>query len=157
MIIEAIARLILTALTGAGSALLIAFRKQIKEFIKFRKNKLEKELLKNVNQDVDTLEHRMDNHENEIEVELQACEQHYYQKLIKLEERIMNILIPMREALLSSHYQALLEKCKRYVQAGQLTADELDSLEKDYETYKKLGGNGHMELWMHRVRQLKII
>ncbi len=27
----------------------------------------------------------------------------------------------------------------------------------DYEIYKKLGGNGHMELWMHKVRELKVI
>lgn len=157
MITEAIVKWILATLTGAGSALLIAFRKQLKEFIKFRKKTQEKELLKDVNKDVDTLEHRMEHHEDEIEIELRAREQYYYRKLSELEERMMNILVPMREALLSSHYQALLEKCKSHVQAGQLTADELDSLENDYETYKKLGGNGHMELWMTRVRQLKII
>ena len=50
----------------------------------------------------------------------------------------------------------LLEKCKKFIRQGWISADELELLEKDYATYKSLNGNGHMELWMTRVRSLKV-
>lgn len=157
MISQELMKWLITLLTGALGSFLITCRKQIVEFFKFKKKKQEQKMLEGVNQEIDTLGHQMEHHEDEIAIELKAHDQLYAKRLAEVEERLMLILNPMREALLSSHYQALLEKCKRYVQAGQLTADELDSLEKDYQTYKKLGGNGHMELWMIRVRQLKVI
>lgn len=157
MISQELLKWLITLLTGALGSFLLTCRKQIKEFFKFKKKKQEKELLAGVNKEVNNLGHRMEHHEDEIEIELRAHDQLYARKLVELEERLMLILGPMREALLSSHYQALLEKCKYFVSTGQITADELDSLERDYETYKKLGGNGHMEMWMLRVRQLKIV
>ena len=68
----------------------------------------------------------------------------------------MKVLLPIQEATLSSHYDALLSKCKYYIRQGEISADELDLLEKDYATYKNLNGNGHMELWITRVRQLPV-
>lgn len=153
MIVNTVIKALLTALSGAIGALLIAFRKQIVDFIKFLKNKQKKELLKDVNKEMDTLDHKIEGYEA-ANVEQDKL---YYQKLSDLEQKIMDILLPMREAILSSHYSSLLDRCKKYVKQGYLTADELDKLENDYEIYKKLGGNGHMELWMHKVRELKVI
>ena len=104
-----------------------------------------------------SIEDHIEQHEENNALEFKKHDQLYSKKLVELEERLMMMLTPMREALLSSHYQNLLEKCKKYVQAGEISADELDNIEKDYETYKALGGNGHMEMWMVRVRQLKVI
>lgn len=157
MFSEAIIKWLISVVTGILGALVVTCWSSIKEFFKFKKKKQETALLAGVNKDVNTLEHRMDHHEDEMEVELQAHDQLNAQKLIELEERLMAILNPMREALLSSHYQSLLEKCKYYVSAGVITADELDDLETDYEIYKSLGGNGHLTMWMTRVRQLKVI
>ena len=153
MIVNTVIKALLTALTGAISALLIAFRKQVVEFIKFLKKKKKKELLKDVNKEMNTLDHKIEGYEA-ANLEQDKL---YYQKLSDLEQKIMNILLPMREAILSSHYSSLLDRSKRYVQQGHLTADELDELEDNYEIYKKLGGNGHMALWMHKVRELKVI
>ena len=157
MFSEAILKWLISVVTGVLGALLVTGRKHIKEFFKFKKKKQETALLAGVNKDVNTLEHRMEHHEDEIEIELQAHDQLYAKKLVELEMKLMAILKPMREALLSSHYQSLLEKCKYYVSAGVITADELDDLETDYEIYKSLGGNGHLTMWMTRVRQLKVI
>ena len=153
MIANTIIKALLAALSGARGALLIAFRKQVVDFIKFLKNKQKKELLKDVNKEMNTLDHKIEGYEA-ANLEQDKL---YYQKLSDLEQKIMDILLPMREAILSSHYSSLLDRCKKYVQQGHLTADELDKLESDYEIYKKLGGNGHMEIWMHKVRELKVI
>ena len=48
MIANTVIKALLTALSGAIGALLIAFRRQVVDFIKFLKNKQKKELLKDV-------------------------------------------------------------------------------------------------------------
>lgn len=157
MISQELLKWLITLLTGALGSFLLTCRKQIKEFFKFKKREQKKELLAGVNKEVNNLGHRMEHHEDEIEIELRAHDQLYAKKLVELEMKLMAILKPMREALLSSHYQSLLEKCKHYVSSGEITTDELDDLETDYEIYKSLGGNGHLEMWMTRVRQLKVV
>ena len=142
--------------TGALASLFTIFRKEIKEFIGYKKKKNKQEFLKDVDHDLETLENKMQLHEKEVSNEIHHHDQLYFQKLEELEKRIMAVLGPIREATLSSHYNSLLEKCKGYIRKGEITADELDLLEKDYKTYSDLGGNGHMELWMTRVRQLPV-
>lgn len=144
-------------LTGTLGTIGVFFRKQIIDFFKYKERKKKKLLLKGVNQEIDVLEDRVHQHEIDVEAEIQKHDRAYISMLKEFREEFMSILAPMREAMLSSHYEALLAKCKKYIQAGQITFDELNLLEKDYETYSKLGGNGHMEAWMIRVRQLKIV
>ena len=157
MISQGLIKWLISLLTSMLTAFVILCHKEIKEFFNFKKKKKEKDLLSGVNRELTDLEHQMEHHEDAVSIELKAHDQMYAKKLAEVEQRLLTILEPMRAALLSSHYNNLLERCKRYVQAGEISADELDLLEKDYETYKNLGGNGHMEMWMVRVRQLRIV
>ena len=142
--------------TGVLTTLFIKFRKEIIEYFKYKKKRNKEEYLKEVDEELYTLEDKMRSHEKEVSKEIHQHDTIYYKKLEELEQRIMAVLKPIQEATLSSHYEALLKKCKEYIVRGEITADELDLLEKDYRTYAALGGNGHMELWMIRVRQLPV-
>ena len=100
----------------------------------------------------------------EVEAEIEEVEEEVEQKsadfakeLQDFKQEIMQLIIPMRAAILSSHYEALLAKCKVYIRRGEITFDELELLEKDYKTYADLGGNGHMEIWMTKIRALPVI
>lgn len=146
----------LSLITGALGSLLISFRKEIGAFLTFKRNKKKKELLKEVKEDISDLGDQMTQHEVEVEKEICKHDKLYMDMMQELKKEIMDILIPIQKATLSSHYQALLDKCKYYIRQNEITADELDLLERDYETYAALGGNGHMELWMTRVRKLPV-
>lgn len=149
--------------TAGISYVFIRFRKEIFSFKKFKENKKKKEFLSEVNSELEGFEKEMNqhktimqDHEKTVSKEIHEHDQLFFHKLEELEERIMKVLLPIQEATLSSHYDALLSKCKHYIRQGEISADELDLLEKDYATYKSLNGNGHMELWMTRVRQLPV-
>lgn len=152
MILEFFIKWGLGIITGVLTTVFLVFRKEFVEYIKYKRGKQKKEFLKEVDQEMENLEEKMESYEENMQHQDTA----YLQKLGELEEKIMKILVPIQEATLSSHYQALLEKCKHYVRQEYITADELDLLEKDYDTYHSLGGNGHMEIWMSRIRQLPV-
>lgn len=154
VVIDAILKWAIGLILGSLTTLLLVFKKDILEFLKFKQKKKKTELLQDVDKNMETLEDKMEHHEEEMSQEFKEHDQLYLKKLAELEEKIMTILVPIQEATLSSHYDALLEKCKNFIRQGSITVDELDLLEKDYETYKSLGGNGHMEMWMNRVRQI---
>ena len=156
IIIEQIIKWGVGILLGSVSTLFLVFKKEIIDYIKFKRGKRKKELLKDVDKNMETLEGKMEHHEEEVNQEFKQHDQLYLKKLAELEEKIMSILIPIQEATLSSHYDTLLEKCKKFIRQGWISADELELLEKDYATYKSLHGIGHMELWMTRVRNLKV-
>jgi N12 class adenine-specific DNA methylase len=143
--------------TGAVATFFLYVRKDFAEYRKYKKQKRKKEFLQDVNGELSTLENKMEHHEEEAEKELAKHDKLYLEKLEDLERKIMEILIPIQEATLSSHYEALLNKCKTYIKAGEISVDDLDLLEKDYDTYHSLKGNGHMEMWMVRVRKLSVI
>ena len=157
LLIDSIIKWVIGIILGAGSTLLLVFKKEIKEYLNFKRRKQKKELLQDIDKNMETLEDKMEHHEEEITEEFKIHDQLYLKKIAELEQKIMTILIPMQKATLSSHYDTLLSKCKKYIQRGSISVDELDLLEKDYETYKSLGGNGHMEMWMTRVRALPIV
>jgi hypothetical protein len=156
LIIESILKWVMGIALGALTTLLLIFKKEILEFIKFKKKEKKTELLKDIDATVENLEEKMDKHEEDNEQDLKEHDQLFFRKLEELETRIMTILDPLRDATLSSHYDALLEKCKYFVKQGSISVDELELLERDYETYKSLGGNGHMEVWMTKIRKLPI-
>ena len=143
--------------TGAVATFFLYVRKDLAEYRKYKKQQRKKELLNDVNGEINTLESKMEHHEEEAEKELAKHDALFLKKLEELEQKIMAILVPIQEATLSSHYEALLNKCKTYIKAGEISVDDLDLLEKDYDTYHSLNGNGHMEMWMVRVRKLPVI
>lgn len=69
-------------------------------------------------------------------------------------ERILVAIDELREGVLSSHYNMLLKKAMLYVEQGWISVDALDNFEEEYEVYKHLHGNGHMDKWVKKVRAL---
>ena len=121
------------------------FKNNIRDYWKYRNEKRKKKYLSDIYDSLGSLKEASDKQDDEIK-----------QQMEKLSEDIMKILIPLREATLSSHLDALIAKCKSYIRRGYITVDELDRLELDYETYKSLNGNGHMDIWMAKVRKLDV-
>ena len=156
VVFELVIKWVIGGILGAISTLFLIFKKDIIEYIKYQRKKRKKELLQDVSINMENLEDKMEHHEEEISQEFKEHDRLYLKKISELEEKIMAILIPIQEATLSSHYDALLEKCKKFIKQGSISADELELLEKDYATYKSLNGNGHMLMWITRVRNLQV-
>ena len=53
------------------------------------------------------------------------------------------------------YYNALKDKCIMYINAGHISIYELENIEEEFTLYKKLGGNGHMDALIAKVRKLK--
>lgn len=49
------------------------------------------------------------------------------------------------------------ELAKQYIQQGEVTQEDLQDLERLYDSYHALGGNGFLDNLMNAVRKLKII
>ena len=73
----------------------------------------------------------------------------------KMEVLIQNLDV-LREGILSAHYNALKDKCVMHINAGHISIYELDIIEEEFTLYKKLGGNGHMDALIVKVRKLPI-
>lgn len=79
------------------------------------------------------------------------------QEVIKeMHNEIKQATIGLREALLETHLRDLILDSKKYLDRGWLTADEWDQYNTRYNTYHLLGGNGHMDPWYPKVKQLPI-
>lgn len=63
----------------------------------------------------------------------------------------------IRDAILDMHLGRLIADSKKYIIRGAISASELDDYQKKYQTYKALGGNGHMDPWYPKVISLPII
>ncbi|HIY53713.1 MAG TPA: hypothetical protein H9832_07135 [Candidatus Agathobaculum merdavium] len=57
----------------------------------------------------------------------------------------------VQKALLATLHDRLLFLCLHYLEAGEITADELDNLTLLYDQYVALGGNGTIKKLMERV------
>lgn len=40
---------------------------------------------------------------------------------------------------------------------GKITIDQLTDYNERYSTYKALGGNGHADIWVSKIRELNIV
>jgi ElaB/YqjD/DUF883 family membrane-anchored ribosome-binding protein len=132
-------------ITGILGSIGVFFRKEIKNFFKFKEKQKKDEMLADVNEEIENVEELVEAESNAFAKELKA-----------FRKEVLDIIKPIQAAVLSSHYEALLARCKEYICRGYILFDELELLEKDYETYSDLGGNGHMDAWMTRVRILEI-
>ena len=114
-------------------------------YIQTRTNcKIDKEKKASIQADKEILE-KMDKSDKEI-----------LKLMNDMKEDILGILKPLREAILSSHLDSLILRCQEFVIQGWISPEDYDRIETDYKTYKSLGGNGHMDDWMAKVRKLPI-
>lgn len=61
------------------------------------------------------------------------------------------------EMLLGLGHDRIYELCQFYIDRGNVTADDLDNLERLYHPYKKLGGNGTGDVLYNSVKRLPIV
>lgn len=138
------------------TALLVACRKHIVNFFNYERKIHKDKLLSDVYTKLDGIQKKMISNDTDLAEYMTSHEEMILDRIEDVKEELTAILLPIQNATLSSHYERLIKKCKYYIQKGEITTDELDELEIDYQTYKLLGGNGHMDMWMNRVRQLPI-
>ena len=60
----------------------------------------------------------------------------------------------VREAILAMHGRNLVVDAKHYVHDNSIGVEELEDFMDRYSVYKKLGGNGHMDTWLEKVKRL---
>lgn len=63
----------------------------------------------------------------------------------------------LHEGLQALLYDRLKYLCKSYIKAGEISVNDLEDLQRMYNAYKKLGGNGFIDGLMNEVKKLKII
>lgn len=69
-------------------------------------------------------------------------------------EKVYDTIKLLKEGILSSHLDSLIQDCKLWIKQGWIPLDSLERFEEKYKLYRDLGGNGHMEPWASRVREL---
>ena len=127
-------------LGAAATGLITYLWSRIKKDAKYVKAGREQEVFKNVYEEID---------------ELRETTLGEYTVLNNKIEILLSSLDILREGILSAHYNALKDKCIMYINAGHISIYELENIEEEFTLYKKLGGNGHMDALIEKVRKLK--
>jgi len=61
-----------------------------------------------------------------------------------------------RRMILGLGYDRLVHLCRKYIERGYVTLEELEDLEKYlYTPYREMGGNGTAEMLFNEVKALK--
>ena len=63
----------------------------------------------------------------------------------------------MKKGMMWIQHDRLLELCKMYLRAKEITVDELENLTGLYESYKELGGNGTIKKLFEKVQNLTVV
>ena len=61
-----------------------------------------------------------------------------------------------KEALLSLQRQSLLDSCETYLKRGFATLEQKETIDKQFESYKALGGNHFVENMVDNVNSLPL-
>lgn len=70
--------------------------------------------------------------------------------LQKIEENTAGI----RQAILQSHLRELIIDGKMYLKQGYIGLENLADYNERFLVYKSLGGNGHVDPWIKKIREL---
>ena len=73
--------------------------------------------------------------------------------VMKIDENTKGI----RVAMLQQQLRGLIIDGKSYLRRGKITIDQLTDYNERYSTYKALGGNGHADIWVSKIRELNIV
>lgn len=60
------------------------------------------------------------------------------------------------EAIMVLLWNELDGQCKRYIEEGHITADDMNRILKMHKCYKSLGGNGYLDTLMSNVKNLPL-
>ena len=51
-------------------------------------------------------------------------------------------------------YTTIKHQCKKFCHNGEISAEDMEDLLLMHDIYHKLGGNGYLDAWMERVKEL---
>ena len=148
-------------LAGICGTVLVCFGKKIwglvQSFINYIKNQKKTKFFEDINTKIENyhteVNQKIEGYHSELEdfksISLGADQEHEEQM-----EKILGAIENLREGILSSHFNMLLNKSMKYVRRGWITVEELELFEEELEVYKNLKGNGHMDAWIAKVRAL---
>lgn len=70
-------------------------------------------------------------------------------------QQILERKSTMRSMVLGIGYERIVSACKKHIDAGWISVNELEDLENlMYEPYRKMGGNGTAKVLMEKVAAL---
>ena len=98
-------------------------------------------------QDIETFKEESKKKDSQLEKKIDLVQTTL---LTKIEENTAGI----RQAILQSHLRELIIDGKMYLKQEYITLEQLADYEERYLTYKSLGGNGHVDPWIAKIRQL---
>lgn len=82
-----------------------------------------------------------------------ACLQRHWNKKDKKDSRL--------DALVNAQKLTMIDQVKKsakaYIRLGQITLDEKEHIKEQYDAYKALGGNGHLDPTMNEINNLKVV
>ena len=82
-----------------------------------------------------------------------ACLQRKWAKEDTHDERV--------DALVTANKVLMIDKVrslgKKYIADGEIHLEDKENLQEMYDAYKRLGGNGHLDMVMSEVNHLKVI
>ena len=82
-----------------------------------------------------------------------ACLQHHWAKKDREDTRL--------DALVNAQKLTMIDQVKRsakkYIHLGQISLEEKEHLIEQYNAYKALGGNGHLDTTVNEINRLKVV
>lgn len=98
--------------------------------------------------------------ESKVIQNMQAKEERLESKIDYLQDNVLNKIEEntrgIRKAILSSHLRELIVDGKSYLKQHYITPEQLADYNERFVTYKDLGGNGHVDPWIVKIRELPI-
>ena len=82
-----------------------------------------------------------------------ACLQRKWQKADKADSRI-DALVSAQKVLMIDRVHYLAE---RYIEKGEISLSQKETIQEMYHAYKALGGNGHLDLAMEEIAHLEVV
>lgn len=65
------------------------------------------------------------------------------------------------DALVTANKVLMIDKVrwlgKKYIADGEISLEDKENLQEMYNAYKRLGGNGHLDMVMQEVNHLKVV
>lgn len=111
------------------------------------------------------LRDRWNRYAQETKMDIEHFKAESRAKDVELEKKIVEVQLALldkieqntagiRQAILQSHLRELIIDGKTYLTVGYITLDQLNDYEERFATYKSLGGNGHVDPWIGKIRRL---
>lgn len=111
------------------------------------------------------LKEKWNHYATEMKTDIDKFKVDSKQKDVELEQKIVNVQTTLlqkleentagiRQAILQSHLRELIIDGKMYLKQGYITLDQLADYNERVLTYKSLGGNGHADPWITKIRNL---